>query len=486
MEDFNIERQGVKIDFSQLSRLKLKDLSKNNTPTSVFGKYKKDDVRKFVENPEKFQKQLRDISRILYNKSHHYKRLIHHFATMPIFAYSVSPFGMDFDKVNVKTFKGQYNRALNILDNMNIPHEFGKILKIAFRDDVFYGYEHETKDSFFVQRLDADLCQIVSVEDGIFNFAFDFAYFDKYTEKLAMYPIEFTHKYNKYKNNKSANNRWQELDSTKTVCIKVNEDLDYNIPPFTGVFESIYDIEDYKALRKDREEIGNYVVLAQKIPMREKSEVPNDFAIDFETMMLFHNRLAEILPDQVAGVTSPMEIEAIRLDKDRVDNDNVAKAERDYYGQAGVSQLLFNSESAGSVGLERSIQEDEQIVFSLLRQLERWTNRRLKQKNISNFRFNLLDVTTFNKEKVADMLLKSAQFGVPVKMELAATLGLTPSALSGKVYLENEILGLHEKLMPLTSAHTQGDDVTNEGGAPKKSGDKLSTEGTRSRDKKNK
>lgn len=476
-------KSAVPVDFSrQLARLIFKDLTKSNE-TIIFGKYKKEDVRRFLDSPDKFQKQLRDISRILYNKSQHYKRLIDHFATMATFSYSVHPLGAVDEKVNKKTFKNQYIKTLKILDNMNFAHEFEKVLTVAFRDDVYFGYEHETKDSYFLQKLDPDLCQIVSSEDGVYNFAFDFSYFEKYTDRLSMYPIEFTQKFNKYRNRTA--DRWQELDSSKTICIKINETLDYPVPPFAGIFEAIYDVEDYKALRKVREEIGNYIILAQKLPMRENSDHNDDFAIEFETMMLFHQRLASILPDQVGAVTSPMEIEAIRLDKDRVDNDNVAKAVSELYSSAGVSQLLFNSESAGSVGLEKSVTSDEQIVFRALRQLERWTNRKLKKLSVDSFKFILLDVTTFNREKMSELYLKSAQFGIPVKMELASVLGLSPSALSGKAFLENDVLELHEKLIPLTSSHTQGD-LTDEGGRPIKSGDKLTTEGNRSRDKKNK
>src|SRR5690606_9425655 len=103
------------------------------------------------------------------------------------------------------------------------------------------------------------------IEDGVFNYAFDFSYFDKNKKKLDQYPIEFTKKYEIYL--KDRKNKWIELDSKNTICIKINEDLDYPIPPFSNLFEAVFDIEEYKELKKAKTKIDNYAVLIHKIPM---------------------------------------------------------------------------------------------------------------------------------------------------------------------------------------------------------------------------
>ena len=53
---------------------------------------------------------------------------------------------------------------------MNLQHEFIKITTTILREDIFYGYEYSTKDSYFIQKLNPDYCQISSIEDGCFNF----------------------------------------------------------------------------------------------------------------------------------------------------------------------------------------------------------------------------------------------------------------------------------------------------------------------------
>jgi hypothetical protein len=476
------EKKNVAIDFAQLSKLIIADLNKNQPSSAINKKYSKEDIIRFLQNPLVNQKQLREVSNYLYNASPNYKRLILYFSCLLTFDYVVEPYGLNREKVEVDKFKKQYQKTLDLLEVMNIPHEFLKILKVAFREDVFYGYEHMIKDSYFIQKMNPDYCQISSIEDGVYNYAFNFSFFDQQAnkDKLKKYPEEFEEKYKLYQNDKKKY-KWQELSSENTVCIKINEDLDYPIPPFNTVFESVFDIEDYKRLKKTKTKIDNYMVLTHQIPMNENSDDPDSFLIELDTAIAFHNKASSALPEEVGLITSPMKMDAIKFDKNRTDADNVAQAERDYYNSAGVSQFLFNSEKATSVGLNKSVTTDEQILFAVLRQLERWTNRKLKNFNSTyKFRAKFLNTTVFNSDDVFEKYLKAAQYGFPVKQEVGATLGLSPSSIANKAFLENEILELHTSMLPVSSSHTQsGKDGV---GAPGKKDDDLSEAGVKTRD----
>lgn len=235
-------------------------------------------------------------------------------------------------------------------------------------------------------------------------------------------------------------------------------------------------------MRRIKTKMDNYMILTQRIPLNEKDGEANKFLIDLDTAIAFHNKASESLPEEVGLITSPMEIDAIKLERKNNDYDNVAEAERNYYNAAGVSQLLFNGASATSSSLSKSIVTDEQIVFMCLQQFERWVNRKLKQigKGKYKFRVRFLETTRLNVDGVRDSLLKAAQYGMPVKSALASTMGLTPSSLVSMAYLENELLGLPEKLIPLSSAHTlSGKDGA---GAPMKSDDELSEAGEKTRE----
>jgi hypothetical protein len=465
-------------NMKQFSQLVMNDLQSSGGYSGFSKKYNKEKIQKFLDTPEKYTKELRELSNILYNKSSHYKRLINYFAKMPLFSYIVEPYGVDLTSVDVDKFTNQYYKVLHLLDKMNLRHEFMKILTVAFREDIFYGYEFEEKESYYVQKLDPEMCKITTIEDGCFNFAFDMSYFDRHTEKLNSYPEEFNRKYATYKQTKE---KWQELDSDNTICIKINEDSVTPIPPFSGVFEELFDIGEYKYLRKAKERMGIFKVLVQELPMRKDGEDINDFLIDFETMMNFHNKASESLPDEIGLITSPMPIKAIDIADKKTDHDSVAKTERDYWSATGVSQLLFHSEKSSSTGLNKSIQTDEEIIFGVLTQLERWLNRKVKKflKSYKYFRVNMLNITIFNAKEVFDNSFKAAQYGLPTKMMAASALGINPSSLMNMAFLENDVLNLHEKFIPLKSSHTSN---SNEEDSQVKDDDELSEEGVKTRD----
>lgn len=471
--------------FATLGKLILADLKKKTKISSTLINYTKEDVIRFIENPDKNEKQLRDISKNIYQVSPHYRRAVNYFAKMSRLDYIIEPFGMNTDKVKIETIKNQFQKVCDFLDLMNIKHEFQKVLNTAFKEDAFFGYEHTTKDSYFIQKMNPDYCRISSIEDGVYNYAFDFSFFDKFPDQLDMYAGEFKSKYKKFKNNKDL--QFQELDSKRTIVIKINEETETIIPPFAGVFELIYDLNDYKKLKKVNKQIGAYKLLAMKVPMLSKNEEVNGFMVDYDTMMEFHQRSAQSVPEEIGVITVPFDVEAIDFSKGIKDEDDIGDAEKHLFGGFGISQLLFNTDKSSSVGLNNSIKTDEQIVYSVLRQIERWINRRLRFEFKSlKFRINILNTTEFNWQEVFSKAVEGASLGLPTKMMATSSLGMSPSSMLNMAFLENEVLDLVNKLVPLASAHTQSGEgetsPTDKGGAPKKDDDKVTEEGIRSRD----
>ena len=72
-----------------------------------------------------------------------------------------------------------------------------------------------------------------------------------------------------------------------------------------------------------------------------------------------------------------------------------------------------------------------------------------------------------------------------MKTQLAALMGMSPLDMNSMLYLEKEILKLHEKMVPLQSTYTQtGSSDT--GGAPTKDLGALTDDGEASIDKRDK
>ena len=483
----------MNFDKSTFSRLVVADLSKNKDGRGILKKYKQSEVREFVENYklERNQIRLREISQLLFAKSPQYKRLLRYFSDMALFPYVLTPI-KNIKKANDKKVLKQYEEIGELLKLMSLKHEMQKVLRTAFVEDVFYGYIHKDKKSFYIQKVDASIAKISHVEDGVLNWSIDMSYFEKDESLLSSWAMEIQVKYREWKSLKNRNPKigtFVELDARNTICIKVNEELlDVVFPPFAGIFDSIFDIDGFKQLRKDKEELGNYMLLTQKLPIRTDTDNNNDFAIDKTTFTYFHNMIAESVPENVGVVTSPMEIEPVKFERDRVDNDGVGKATRDFWEGTGTSQLLFSSDNSTSQGLLMSIKSDEEIVFAVVTQIQRWLNRYLKyQFNDLMFNANILHVTNYNKDEVFKMYLEAGQYGVPVKSHVNAVVGLEPIETMNMAYLENDLLKMHEEFIPFMSSHIMTQDNLSEqtGGAPKKDRKEVSDETARAEDKPN-
>lgn len=502
--DNKVERPlAMTFDNMAFAKLMVNDLSKSREGRRMLKKYSQSEVREIVENYKqpKNQEKLREISGILFAKSPQYQRLLFYLSGMALFAHIIAPI-KDIRKANKAKVLKQYTQIGELLKLMNLRHEMTKVLKIAFREDTFFGYVHRDKKSFYIQHIDANICQITSIEDGVFNYSIDMTYFEKDEDRLQMYGKEIQLKYKQWKRNKAmrGNSRTQvesyvELSPENTICIKINEDMLETFPPFAGSFDAIFDIEGFKQLRKDKEELGNYMILTQELPMRKDSDNNNDFMIDEKMMRFFHDMASDTVPENVGVITSPMKIEPVKFDRDRADSDGVAKAERDLWSGLGVSQLLFNADKSTSQGLVMSIKTDEEIVFGVLTQIQRWVNRYLKFE-FSDLMFNaqILHVTHFNRDDMFQMYLTSAQYGIPVKNHVSAVVGLDPIETMNMAFLENDLLEMHEEFIPLMSSHTMGAEgvagVTGQGakpedGRPKKDPKKVSDETARGQDKPN-
>lgn len=447
--------------------------------TTFLSKFDREKVGMYLQNPARYEKQLRQLSNYFYNISPEYKRIIWYIALMPTYAYILEPTSLHESKIDpVKSQKAFFKQAA-MIEKMNIRHEMQNAMKIALREDTFFGYEYESKDSYFIRRMDADYCRISHKYEGVWMYQFDFSYYDGNREFLENEPEEFQVKYQQYKNTKE---KWITLDIDKTVCFKVNEDIDgYSMPPFSGMFEAIFDVDDYKKLKKNKAEIDNFLILTQRIPMDEKNPELNKFLIDPAIARIYNDGLAAGVPSGIGIITSPMQIEAIRLEQSKTHADTVSEAQRELYTSAGVSQFIFNSDKNSSIGLNKSIVSDEQIAFSMLRQIERWLNRKLsKVSGQHKHQVKFLDITVFNEGEVQKTLKEAAQSSMPTKFAYAASLGMSPLDFYNAALLENVVLDINSILVPLQSSHTQSD--KGDSGAPKKTDGEISDSGQTNRD----
>lgn len=465
---------GISSRFATINKLITRDLN-NNTTSPTFSKYTKDNIATYLSNPYTYEKQLRAAVTYIYGASPHFRRLIQYFAGLTDWAYIVSPYKTDPKTISANTINRNYRKSLNFLSSMNIKTQFPKMLTVSLREDVVYITTWIQGESIIFQQLPSDFCSISTIEENVPNVTFDFSYFDSRQALLEYYPKEFKQKYGRYQ--KSRTDRWIELDSPTSFAIKANSDiLDYAIPPFAGILREVYEIEDYKELRLTKTALENYAMVVMQLGI----DADGNWTMDYNKAVDFWRNLDSVLPEEIGSVLTPMPVNKISFEKSNTASTNtVAEAEEALFTAAGVSSLLFNNEKASANALSLSIKADQSVTYEIVKCIEDAVNRLLQAQPFGkNFKVTFLDVSPFNRKEMGDQYLKAAQFGLPTVSMYAASQGLNQAELDSMNLLENDILEIKKKFIPLKSSNTQsGDDsgaATDEGGAPKKDVGNLS------------
>lgn len=471
---------GISGRFAQINKLITRDLN-NNTSTPTFSRYSKDEIATYLENPYTYEKQLREAIVYIYGASPHFRRLIQYFVGLSDLSYIISPYKIDPQKQNATTLGRNYRKVLNIISSMNVRSQFPKILSVCLREDVFYGTMWVSDNNITIQQLPSDYCSIQSIEGNVLNVTFNFSYFDSHSNMLNFYPKEFQTKYSIYQ--KSRMNKWIDLDAPTSFAIKCNNDiLDYPLPPFAGILREIYDIEDYKQLKATKTALENYAMVAMTLPMDEEG----NWLIDEGKAKDFWSNLDSVLPEEIGSVMTPMPLSKISFEKSNTgDVDNVAEAEQNLFTAAGVSSLLFNNEKASANALLLSIKADQAITFGIVRSIEDMVNRYIQSRvEGRNFKVTFLDVSPYNRNEMGAQYLKACQFGMPMVSAYCASQGLSQEDFDSMNFLENDVIGIKTKLVPLLSSSNTSAEMlnesrgaTDEGGAPTKGVGEISESG---------
>lgn len=390
-------------------------------------------------------------------------------------AYVITPYQIDTGVTKPETIKTRFQKVARLFSGSALHEQCTNILTVAFREDVYFGTVWVTNDGITIQQLPSDYCVISSSYGNVYNVQFNFQYFDSNKTLLPNYPDEFNRRYEDYRSGKGA--KWQELDSPYSFAIKCNSEIpNYAVPPLAGILREIYDLEDYKLLKMSKTELENYAILVTKLKMADNG----DWLLDLPAAQDFWRNLSSVLPSQIGTVLSPMEIEKIDFKHNaNADIDEVAETENHLYAAAGVSSLLFNNPKASANALALSIKVDQAVTFRLVQSIECALNRLLHTLPYGkNFSIRFLDVSWLNRKEAADSFLKACQFGLPMVSHYCATQGLTQSDMDCMNFLEDDVLGIKERFVPLRSSAT----MSGEAGAPEKPVEELSEKGEETRE----
>lgn len=424
-------------------------------------KYSKEQVRKFLENPQYYERQIREVSLYLASTSSHYLRIIHYLSTMLTLDHMLIPNGNGFESED--EILEYLNKAQLYINKFNVKQELLKIIPTVLIEDVFFGYESKNDTKSTIIKLPNNYCKIVGIENGIFIFTFDFHYFDNNEHLLRDFPPEFRRLHRRYK--RSGISEYELNPNLGAICFKFRDDLTYNLPFFAPLFEELIELEEKKDIANEKELLNQYKLLVQKIPLKKDAKSEKDMLFDPLSVQIFHENLSGCVPNNVSVVTTPMEIEEVNLTgKTNLDDSNLADAQDNLFSSAGFGNI-FSSKNKNEISFKFANVSDQSVMFKLLRQFEHFLNVRIMNELNSSKKIITImfpDITHFNRKDKVEEYLKLAQFGYS-KSLVAIASGLSQSQFLGLNKLEN-YLELTNKLIPLSSTHTQ----SGENGRPEK------------------
>ena len=458
----------------------------NRTTTT----YSRETLRTYLRNPatDSNNKNLRKLSNYLYTISHVYRRMIRFKARqMNCKTWSAYPIVSMLEENDEESILQEYERVVNIVSNMKMESQIFKMMLQAWKNGVTYGYVYgdpEGDGSFYIHPLDPDYCKIscASFDNGVLGFLFDMSFFRGNEEQLEFYDEEFTSLYNEYQRD---NIRWKQLPIERTFCIKIDTDnLDYAIPPLSGLMEQVISVTDLQAAQDEIDSLANYKMVWGKLDTISGSKNPDDFAVDLDLALAFMKKVNDALPDNVAYALSPLDLDVIEFkDNDASDVNVLSKAYSNLI-EANGSIILNSNKITNSASFKLALKAECEDAMGPTTQLNAWLKLYLKYNhNVETIAVEYSDISPYFMDDEIEKMTKLAGLGLPVKTELAAMVRANPQKSFGMDFLERQLLklGTERWTNPLVSSNTQSS-VSNDGGAPEKPESELGDEGLEDRD----
>lgn len=446
------------------------------------------------------------LSRVYYNEPQ-YQRIILYYATLFLNYYYVSPVDLSSTgrTVNKKKLEKEYNDVLAFLDDEIKVEDFTvrTLIDILVDGRVFYYYDFINMDGkpyFQLCKLPSDYCEIIgNAKNGQMPiFELDMSFIDQVMASLVSINPNITKEdvLKQYpKGLRTAYYRWKNNGERKILVTPVHGIgfTSYNgMPPFAGILRQIVRMRKFEDVRDNYIEDSLQKILFQHVKIDSNGDPEIDLALAAE----FHDNLKKITKkmERVNALTSLADVSVLDLSDTSRENDLdfIDKFEEKMYNEAGVPQAIFNGDTAGV--LEFSARKDESFIWNIMEKISTWLsficNAEIgaRGKRTYNFVVSYLPISYRNREKMMDTYLKNAQYGYS-KIIPQIAVGVKQRHFESLLYLENDLLKLDKRLVPLMSSHTmsgkggtaaqQTADAANnvEGGRPQSSTDEK-TDGT--------
>lgn len=444
--------------------------SSNGTLANLTGRFKervytKEQIQRILKDGT--PSELQELSRVYFKMDGFYRRICIYYATLLKYSGVLIPNCIGKKELSDAAVQKRYYKALDFVERLNVPILCEGFAERVVRDGSYYGIiQVIDQEEFAVIDLPARFCRS-NFKDSYGNdlLEFNLSYFNTLNEEdkptiLASFPKEIQKAYNKY--NRTKKNPWFMVAGDIGICFPLYDGR----PPLIHIIPSILDYEQAveNAKERDKEEIRK--ILIQKIP-----HISSTGELIFEpdeaeemhvgaVQMMRHNPNISVLTTY-----ADVSVESSQTSDD--DDETVSNASTNIYEEAGVSSELFAA--TGNLTLDKSIKNDLSFVMPMANKFSVFitniVNRLYKNTQIT-FKYKILPISYYNESDYISDSHKLASSGYSFLLP-ALAMDLTQKDLISIKDLENEVLGLRDKLVPLSTSYTETAE-NNATGAPEK------------------
>ena len=414
------------------------------------------------------------LSQHFFRTNSFYQRIILTYASMLTYDGVLIPTPLNGTNLKDKNLKRAYYKALNYVDKLDIKNLLTNITTKVLVDGCYYGVILVADNENFVYLdLPTTYCR-TRFKDFYGNdiIEFNITFFDTIADKvtrentLKMYPKVLSDAYRDYKSGKRKE-KWVAIGGNIGMCFYITS---MGVPPFLSCIPAalLYDETVDTEVERDHEEIKKIIV--QKIPHNATTDA---LVFEPDEAKVMHDGAVNMMKNNhnVSVLTTYADVDAIvsKTGADTVNN-SIEKMVENIYYQAGVSRQLLSATGNSSVPI--SIKNDTALMMILGNKYSRFLTNIIDDacanSNIS-FKYTILPIKNYYNDEYVDNSFKLAQSGYSFLLP-AIALGINQRDLSNLKDLENDVLKLREKLIPLMSSYTQSGEV----GAPAKKEDEKS------------
>ena len=401
------------------------------------------------------------LSRNYFERGGFYWRLLMHYATLLKYTGLLIPnpsFGKNLSESYITK---KYHSAVSFVDKANLPDLFTHIGTKVLRDGSYYGVIQEVTDkSISILDLPIFYCRSrFKDKEGNDIIEFNVTYFDtihdgEYRKKaLAAYPANVVNWYRRWKARKTKS-PWCYISTSVGICMSLIDER----PVFLNIIAAELEYEDAKDINKERDLEEIRKILIQHIPHL----TDGGLLFEPEEAVEMHKGAVDMMKknENLSVLTTYADVDAI-VSKTANDNslNSVDKALTNIYAEAGSSSQLFGTDS--NLSLATSITNDMALMMVLARKMARFITSIINDKygntNIT-FTYKILPVSFYNQKEYVEEALKLANSGYSFLLP-ALAMDLSQRELSNVKDLENDVLKLKEKLLPLSTSYTETGNV---------------------------